>query len=184
MAKRLRLPQEVPGLPTKARAEAAQVLADCPKSRARVTRLIQVLGEIEDAWHAGGQTPKSKKKSSRGATITGYTVEDWHGEPHLVETRDSGAQPFRTPKSHYDAVVDILATANEPIRFEEIRSLAARQLGFETEDDLPIYRLRIVMRFLQQAGMLKHESRRYRRTGTATGFRKDSSSAWLQTKSR
>ncbi|GAB5496037.1 MAG: hypothetical protein Phyf2KO_11170 [Phycisphaerales bacterium] len=47
-------------------------------------------------------------------------------ELHLVEKWDSGAQPFRTPKSHFDAVVDILATANEPMRFEEIRTFAAK----------------------------------------------------------
>lgn len=154
------------------------MLTDCPKARARVTRLIQLLGDIEDAWHDGGATPKPKRKSSRGATISGYSVEDWQGEPHLVEKRDSGAQPFRTPKSHFDAVVDILATASEPMRFEEIRTLAAKQLGLESESELPIYRLRIVMRFLDRLGLLKHESRRYRRTRPASTFRADSKREW------
>lgn len=170
--------QEVHSLLTKARAEAAQMLADCPRAQARVTRLIQLLGQIEDTWHEGGVAPKPKRTSSRGATITGYSVEDWQAEPHLVEKRDSGAQPFRTPKDHYDAVVDILATANEPMRFEEIRVLAAKQLGFESDDELPIYRLRIVMRFLDRLGLLKHESRQYRRSSSARSFTSAASKEW------
>lgn len=154
------------------------MLADCPKAQARVTRLIQLLGQIEDAWHEGGPATKPRRKSSRGATISGYSVEDWQGEPHLVEKRDSGAQPFRTPKSHFDAVVDILATASEPMRFEEIRTLTAKQLGLSSEDELPIYRLRIVMRFLDREGLLKHESRLYQRAAAVSGFRQGVAKAW------
>lgn len=168
----------MPSLLTKARAEAAQMLTDCPKARARVTRLIQLLGDIEDAWHDGRATPKPKRKSSRGATISGYSVENWQGEPHLVEERDSGAQPFRTPKSHFDTVVEILAASNEPMAFEEIRALTSKQLGMSSKDDLPIYKLRIVTRFLDKEGLLTHESRRYRRVGSASSFGSAATKAW------
>lgn len=179
MARRPRSPStEIPSLLTKARAEAAQMLTDCPKAQARVTRLIQLLGQIEDAWHDGGATPKPKRKSSRGATISGYAVENWQGEPHLVEKRDSGAQPFRTPKSHFDTVVEILAASNEPMAFEEIRALTSKQLGMSSRDDLPIYKLRIVTRFLDKEGLLTHESRRYRRVGSASSFGSAATKAW------
>jgi hypothetical protein len=169
---------EIPSLITQARAEAAQVMAECPRARARITRLIQFLGEIEDAWHDAGPSPKRAARSSRGATISGYAVEEWQGEEHLVEERDSGAQPFRTPRSHFDAVVEILAAAGEAMRFEEIRKLAVEQLGLSSEDELPIYRLRIVMRFLNTHGLLVHEARRYRRVGSASSFLKAAAKAW------
>jgi len=169
---------EVHDLITKVRAEAAQIMVDCPKTRARVTRVIRLLGGIEDAWHDARVGSKPKRNSSRGATITGYAIENWQGKPHLVEMRDSGAQPFRTPRSHYKAVVDILATASEPMRFEEIRTLTAGQLGLGSEDELPIYRLRIVMRFLDKSRLLIHESRQYQRAGAASGFRQGAARAW------
>jgi len=154
------------------------MLVDCPKASARVTRVLQLLDGIEDAWHDAGVGPKPKRKSSRGATITGYSIEGWHGEPHLVETRDSNAQPFRTPRSYYKAVVDTLAAASEPMRFEEIRLLVAKQLELSSVDKVPIYRLRIVMRFLDHNSLLSHEARKYHRRESAKTFRSSAMKAW------
>jgi len=88
--------------------------------------------------------------------------------------------PFDANMSHYDAVVDILAATGSPMRFEEIRTLAAKQLGFLSEDELPIYRLRIITRLLDSKGLLTHEARRYRRAKAASKFKSEAKQAWKQ----
>ncbi len=98
----------------------------------------------------------------------------------LVEVRSTGAQPFRCPEHIFTATVKVLAEAERPISFDELRRLVSRSLKSTSGLSPPIYLFRVVLRFLKIKHLLQHSGRRFRPSAKGN-FTDAAQRAWRQT---
>jgi hypothetical protein len=90
---------------------------------------------------------------------TEYRLEGRGEQATLAEFRRAG-QPLRVPKHVYEQLVDLLASADRPLAFDEIMMQMAR-----TATDTPAeWQARVVLRFLMRARpeVIRRARSRYR----------------------
>jgi len=134
--------------PASALREIRRLLADLLESteqaRMPVAQIMRLLDVVE-----GGQVqpddPGHGRSFTRGRDARRYQVEETAGGPVLTEGREGGkSPPFRATKAVYDAVTSVLATAEKPLRFEDIMDRMAKSGPVPPGD----FQVRVCIRFL------------------------------------
>jgi hypothetical protein len=145
------------------RRTTVDVLSSQPKTAKAAASILRDLDTIERSVRAVTEdlTIENPRvgKPRKAEVVSHYTIEEMpsHGGNALTEHRTSGAQPFRCPKDVYDAATKVLATAIAPVKFAEV------QKGVETrlKRVVPIYQIRLVLRFWSTAGLVHHRRARF-----------------------
>lgn len=153
------------------------IAADCPKSGEHVKQAIALLDKA-DRTIARGPTVRAARPRVRGDSVEEYRIEPSERGLCLTEVRSTGAQPFRCPREIYDAVVEVLAGAEDGVSFEELRKQASKRL--QQNPPPPIYLFRIVLRFLKFRELIQHAGRRFRPTLPSSKFDEATRRAWRQ----
>lgn len=125
---------------------------------------------IEDARRRRIVGPRARVRAAI------YTIEDSPRGPALTERRDSGARPFKCPKSVYEAVAAVLAESKVPVGFKDIKAMASKRL----RQELPDYAIRTPLRFWSTIGLLEHQQARFLRVGTKAEFMRSVKASWKQ----
>jgi hypothetical protein len=139
-------------------------------------RLLELLPQI--AGHGSTVTRPSK----RGTAALQYLVEKTAAGETLAERRVSGkSQPFRCPKHLYDAVVEVIADAEEALAVDEIAAAAESRARSRPAD----FQLRVPLRLWMSTDppMLIRDRARYRARNQPS-FAKEAAAIWKKLKSR
>lgn len=165
------------------RDELTGLLERQPNSSATVAKVLRLLAELErelDAAHARAAAPPRSRGPRQTEVVSHYRVEGGvRGDrtEALAEHRSSGAQPFRCPWRIYQVVAGELATSGEGVGFVELHGRVKKRLRGE----VPIYRIRMCLRFWEAAGIAKHWLKAFKpvqRAGARGGFVADAKHAW------
>jgi hypothetical protein len=81
--------------------------------------------------------PRRRTKSQE------YEIQGSADASFLIERRPGHSQPFRCPRSTYDAAAEVLAAAADALPFEELME----RLNAHAGQRQPDYRLRVALRF-------------------------------------
>jgi hypothetical protein len=145
------------------RRSAAEILDACPQSARAVAAILRDIDRIETAAdnledHLIANNPRAGKPR-KAEVVSHYSVEAMpsSGEPALTEHRTSGAQPFRCPKYVYDATASVLQGRMDPLKFDDIQ----RGVGSSIKGEVPIYQIRLALRFLSLVGLVNHRRARF-----------------------
>jgi hypothetical protein len=160
-----------------------RVEACCPSAGRQVIKLRRLLNHLSDQIDAElrlaerrGFAPRGKPKLAK--TVTGYSIEQSRQGLALSEHRSTGAAAFHCPRYAYDTVA--MAIEQGPViqKFESIRDSTAELLG----DDIPIYWVRVAVRFFVSRGMLKHARARFEPV-PCRGFMESANAVWKELES-
>src|SRR5579862_5279592 len=95
-------------------------------ARQPVAQIMRLLELVDQELHA---RPVAGRSSPRDQQKPRYRVEAAGTGEVLTEGKGEGAPPFRVPKAIYDAVAEILAQHEEPLRFEDITNDLIKMTG-------------------------------------------------------
>lgn len=145
------------------RDRLGRLLRDGDLTGSAAGQLLQLLGRLDkdiaalrESARSGSRTPGPRKPEA----VEGYTVEPGqrgNREVTLCEHRSSGAQPFRCPRSVYDAVAQQLASAGAPTAFADLHRRLKKSLGSEAVN----YRVRMCLRCWIREGLVSHAATRF-----------------------
>jgi hypothetical protein len=120
--------------PLAARGNAAQL----------AKKLMPLIAEAQHMTESG-----MMREARRGTGRIEYVVEKTQQGEVLTERRLSGnSQPFRCPKSIYEVVAKVLATADRPLLVDEIVARVELLVGERPPD----FQVRLLLRFWLHAG--------------------------------
>jgi len=182
-------PHASPPPPTRATAairdELASLLQRQPKTAVPVGRILGFLGEVERelaSANARASTPGRARGPRRAEVVSHYRVEGGlrsSRDAALAEHRTSGAQPFRCPWEVYQAAArELGAAGGDGMSFNELYRRVNKRLGVR----IPIYRIRMCLRFWDTANITQHWLKRFGPTDSAArapgGFAAEARRAW------
>ncbi len=111
----------------------------------------------------------------RRARSQAYEVQASAEGAFLIERRPGRSQPFRCPRSTYDAAAEVLAAAGEALPFEELMDRLNARSGHRQPD----YRLRVALRFWMTHDAVVRSRTKYRAADRAT-FVATSRALWAE----
>jgi hypothetical protein len=138
----------------------ADLLTDTPNVGPRIAELLHAVDELERAVETvGPPAPTETRRATRGKAKN-YTVERSGDDEVLTEQRPDDPNPFRCPRSTYDAVARVLARLDRPAKYAEIAKAVAKELRPAPAD----YQIRVVLRFWadRSVGLIERARARYR----------------------
>lgn len=153
--------------------EAREPLCDA------LEQLEAIQQELEAYRHALPAAPESRGPARAGRRRTGsqaYEVQVTGEGSFLIERRPGHSQPFRCPRSTYDAAAEVLAAVGDAVPFEELVERLTARVGRREPD----YRLRVALRFWMTHGAVVRSRTKYRPSDRNT-FRATSQALWIQT---
>jgi len=157
--------------------EAREPLCDA------LEQLEAIQQELEDYKRALPQPAQAGANTNGGhrrAKTQEYEVQVTPDGSFLTERRSGDSQPFRCPRSTYDAAAEVLAGVGaEALPFEDLMDRLNRQTGQRQPD----YRLRVVLRFWMRHGVVLRTRTKYR-PGEPSAFLNVSRSLWTSLESR
>ena len=170
------------------RDELVAMLERVPGSAPSVAKVMRLLADLEkelEAAHARAEVPPRSGGPRKTEVVSHYRVENGvRGDRSeaLAEHRSSGAQPFRCPRRIYEAAARELAGPSEGIDFDDLHERVNKRLG----EAIPIYRIRMCLRFWEVAGIIGHWSKVFKpihHAGTRGGFTAEAKRAWDRARS-
>lgn len=160
------------------RDELVGLLERDPQSASSVAKVMRMLGDLEKELEAlrPREAPARSHGPRKAEVVSHYRVENGvRGDRSeaLAEHRSSGAQPFRCPWRIYEATARELADATDGIGFDDLHKRVGKEI--------PIYRIRMCLRFWEAAGIVQHWLKVFRpihRAGARGGFMAEAKKAW------
>jgi hypothetical protein len=107
---------------------------------------------------------KGDAPSRRRSRSQAYEIQASPEGSFLIERRPGHSQPFRCPRTTYDAAAEVLAAATEALPFEEL----VDRLHTHTGHRQPDYRLRVALRFWMARQAVSRSRTKYRATDRST----------------
>jgi hypothetical protein len=134
----------------------------CEKARPQLNEARGLLASLRKDTLRSADLAEATRPSGRGPRPA-KTVEYYHVEAIgrawvLAEYRSTRPQPFRCPKAVPTAVASALAAEQRPLKFDEIRRAAEKQIGHREAT----YLFRIALRFMIDRGLVAHWQTRFR----------------------
>lgn len=146
-------------------------------SRQPVADILQHLEVVDEFVQQARPMRVAKVRPAGGRqTAATYAIEKKkNAEEVLVERRANGtSQPFRCPRYLYDGIVRVLATAEEPLEFEEVLQGVTKVVPDPAE-----FLVRVAVRFLMslEPPLVARHRKRYRPARKGK-FQTDARAAW------
>lgn len=158
------------------RAAVTDVLKTAPSAAGKIAEALQALDRLERLFEGiAPSVPSPPRRWQRNQPKT-YRVEGPRSHEALAEYRaDDPGQPFRCPRTTYDALARVLAATTKLTKFYDIQKLLKKELG-----ELPaVYQIRVALRFWVSDGVELVEKIRARyRVKNGTGFLRATAAAW------
>jgi hypothetical protein len=159
-----------------ARAAITDVLKAAPSGAGKIAEALQALDRLERLLEGiAPSLPVRPRRWQRNQPKT-YRVEGPPGHEVLAEYRaDDPGQPFRCPRTTYDALARVLAATTKLTKFYDIQKLLKKELG-----ELPaVYQSRVALRFWVSDGVeLVAKIRARYKTTDGANFLRAASAAW------
>jgi hypothetical protein len=156
------------------RSSLIKVLRNSPESREPICDALELIETLQQQIEAK-RNPDTPARPRSNPAAQEYVVQETAEGPFLTERRPSGSQPFRCPKTAYDAAATIIAQATQPLHFEEIHE----RLNAATRERHADYRLRVCLRFWTGQKVVERFRTRYRAVNPQT-FAQDAERLWAQ----
>jgi hypothetical protein len=143
-----------------ARAGLVELLNAHPNLGRPLGSILAALGAAEEslAQLRGGEevgtTFGAKKKGSLPKSYERHVRGD---EEFLAEYRADSPYPFRASRRVLDGVADVLAIADRPLRFAELKKAVSRRLG----ESPPEYQLHVCLRLLREYQLVRARGNAY-----------------------
>lgn len=150
--------------------------------RKPLTEVLELLDELDEQLESSAGQSRSRSSKATSARTRyqpkEYTVEQRRREQCLCEYRIGGrSQPFCCPRDVYEAIVEVLASNNDWIQFDDIRARAGENLDAIVPEYLP----RVCLRFWQSTTPPIVEKNRTRYRSCASGsFKSAARRAWRE----
>jgi hypothetical protein len=161
-----------------ARAAITDVLKAAPSGAGKIAEALQALDRLERLLEGiAPSLPVRTRRWQRNQPKT-YRVEGPPGHEVLAEYRaDDPGQPFRCPRTTYDALARVLAATTKLTKFYDIQKLLKKELG-----ELPaVYQIRVALRFWVSDGVELVEKIRARyRASEPACFVQSAGAAWTK----
>lgn len=167
-----RPPPGAPGAPADARDVSPQTfsqvrsalikaLRTSPDAREPLCDALELLETIQqklEAYRAAMPPAREAPRPRHERKLQEYQVQTNGDGAFLVERRPGHSQPFRCPRETYDAAASVLASADQPLHFDELAERLNARLGHRQPD----YRLRVALRFWLAGGAVVRSRTKYR----------------------
>lgn len=151
--------------PSEALAKARELVSALARRRGEVGRaaakVLALLDHVEAGLRDRTGSEPVVRQGRKGLGPVEYRVEMTPTGGTLAEHRTSGAsQPFRCPKTLYDAVIEVLAKTDRAMSVDEVASAVEVRLGERPAD----FQLRVPLRLWMhvQPPLLTRSRARYR----------------------
>jgi hypothetical protein len=155
--------------------EAREPLCDALEQLEAIQQELEEFQRAMPPASAGAPSRPAAPRSRRGKSQE-YEIQNTPDGSFLTERRAGHSQPFRCPRSTYDAAAEVLAAAPDALPFEELME----RLNTRTGHRQPDYRLRVALRFWMTHQAVVRSRTKYRPADRAQ-FLPLSQSLWTQT---
>lgn len=164
----------------RARRSIAKLLRDQPELAGPLGEILSAIVDIEESL---AHVPDGPRGMAVGTTAARgqrgkpkrYERHERGGEMFVAEYRSDSPYPFRVPKVTLDAIIDVLAASDRPLRFSDLSSAVAKRIG-----DTPVnYQLHVCLRLLASGGLTRVRGRTYT-PADPKAFRRKAGKLWKE----
>jgi len=154
----------------RASPQAVEPLCDALELLEGLQRRLETKRDPDSPDSPAETEPRPARRNGRAQE---YIIQRTAEGEFLTERRPTGSQPFRCPKDAYAAAAEVLASAKDPLHFDELLDRLNETTGARHAD----YRLRVCLRFWGQQNLVRRSRMRYEAVD-ATRFTSNARKAW------
>ena len=171
-------PQEVtPQTFSQVRTALIKALRTSPDAREPLCDALDLLETIQqqlEQYRAAMPPPPAPRLASKPRVrMQEYRIQTSADGQFLTERRPGHSQPFRCPRTTYDAAAEVVAAAEQALHFDELVERLNARLG----ERQPDYRLRVALRFWLAGNAILRSRTKYKAADRAT-FRDTARRLW------